>query len=308
MCDRSRSGAARRRPGRTARADPFVRGFANSPWTGSRVGATLNDKMRILWATHGSHGGLAHSFLHQGIFSFRNSPPYRNTFWALKHWLLPAASVVILCWAAVGISSHLLFNVMDSWGRFCTPKKIETSLDTKGQLSKPITFDTRSFCTSTATMVEAGKDYTVIIEIMDPWKDGNIAINKLAKVVEVKHDGKLGSEAKRGDTIPPAGYGISDVADWCRKVFLISVTPFRRVIFRPWFHLLARIGPTGNDEYFLDAVKRKQPNTYEGKFRSRQSGELFIYVNDVAFPLRRVSEWLYGSHEGTARITVRQEN
>ena len=34
MCDRSRSGAARRRPGRTARADPFVRGFANSPWTG----------------------------------------------------------------------------------------------------------------------------------------------------------------------------------------------------------------------------------------------------------------------------------
>ena len=35
MCDRSRSGAARRRPGRTARADPFVRGFANSPLTGA---------------------------------------------------------------------------------------------------------------------------------------------------------------------------------------------------------------------------------------------------------------------------------
>jgi GH15 family glucan-1,4-alpha-glucosidase len=34
--DASRSGAARRRPGRTARSDPFVRGFTNSPWTGGR--------------------------------------------------------------------------------------------------------------------------------------------------------------------------------------------------------------------------------------------------------------------------------
>ena len=58
MCDRSRSGAARRRPGRTARADPFVREFTNSPWTPAGISVTsaagqgAGSKRATTWSAH----------------------------------------------------------------------------------------------------------------------------------------------------------------------------------------------------------------------------------------------------------------
>jgi hypothetical protein len=97
------------------------------------------------------------------------------------------------------------------------------------------------------------------------------------------------------------------VPDWWRKPLLISALPMRRVIFRPWFHMLARIGATGNAEYFLDPVPvRDSPGTFRGSFRSERAGELFFYVNESVVALPFLSSVFYDNNKGKASVTVEQ--
>src|SRR5260370_14713851 len=81
----------------------------------------------------------------------------------------------------------------------------------------------------------------------------------------------------------------------------------RRIMFRPWFRLIARIGETGVDEYFLDPVPVSQttPQTYRDTFIARHGGELFLYVNDAVIALPWLNDHYYKRNVGTAKVTVR---
>jgi hypothetical protein len=82
--------------------------------------------------------------------------------------------------------------------------------------------------------------------------------------------------------------------------------PLSRVIFRPWFRLLARIGATGVDEYFLDPEEVDgQPNTFRAVIkRAQRDGELFLYVNDAVLPLPWLDNLFYLNNEGQAKVII----
>jgi hypothetical protein len=80
-------------------------------------------------------------------------------------------------------------------------------------------------------------------------------------------------------------------------------------VFRPWFRLIARVGETGTDEYFLDPVKARSADgkvAYRTSFKVERSGEIFLYVNDAVIALPWLADRFYGNNHGSAKIEVRQ--
>lgn len=249
---------------------------------GSSIGSRISGAMRLDWKSRGANPGVADTALHRGILAFRTSRAYQAVLWALKWWILPLLSAVFLVWLGFVVASHLLFNVVDSMGYICEPQQIDKRLTSKGARSNPLEFETKAICASSRTKVEADKSYRVTIAILSPWADGDIPAN-------------------------PEGFRSASAPDWWRKPLLYAALPLRRVLFRPWFHMLARIGATGNAEYFLDPVPvRGSPNTFRGSFRSERSGELFFYVNESVVALPFLSSVFYDNNQGKARITVEQ--
>src|SRR5258706_6917469 len=81
----------------------------------------------------------------------------------------------------------------------------------------------------------------------------------------------------------------------------------RRIMFRPWFRLIGRIGETGVDEYFLDPIPVPQttPQAYRATFTAQRGGELFLYVNDAVIGLPWLNAYFFKRNTGSARVTVR---
>jgi hypothetical protein len=94
-----------------------------------------------------------------------------------------------------------------------------------------------------------------------------------------------------------------------QRMMLYSTILLRRVKFRPWFWLIARVGETGVDEYFLDPYKiplgDNTVQVYKARFVASRSGELFFYVNNAVAAIPWVTPRLYAKNSGTAKITVR---
>jgi hypothetical protein len=71
--------------------------------------------------------------------------------------------------------------------------------------------------------------------------------------------------------------------------------------------LIARVGETGVDEYFLDSVPvpNTDPQVYRARFTAQRGGELFLYVNDAVIGLPRLSTYYYKNNKGAAKVTAR---
>jgi hypothetical protein len=90
-------------------------------------------------------------------------------------------------------------------------------------------------------------------------------------------------------------------------------------MFRPWFRLIARVGETGVDEYFLSPVNRtdktydaatqtatvKPTNVYTARFTANRDGEVFLYVNDAALALPWLYSTYYKNNQGAAKISIK---
>jgi hypothetical protein len=187
-------------------------------------------------------------------------------------------------WLASTFGSHLVFNIMDSTGAFChgaEASAIEANLGID-QLS-PRVFDTSDFCAPTAMKVKAGYRYEVTIQVINKWDDD-------------------------GWQTGPVGYHTADAPRSAWMKLYLGI-PLRRVIFRPWFKIIARVGEKGVDEYFLDPAVKKgngvPANTYFARFTANRDGELFLYVNDATIGLPWLNSYFYGNNHGSAKISVR---
>jgi len=109
-----------------------------------------------------------------------------------------------------------------------------------------------------------------------------------------------------GRQVTPVGYRTSTIEPSMRWRGYATIF-LRRILFRPWFRLIARIGETGVDEYFLDPVPVPDtgPQVYKARFTAQRSGEIFLYVNDAVIGLPWLSDWYYKGNKGTAKVTVR---
>jgi hypothetical protein len=144
-------------------------------------------------------------------------------------------------------------------------------------------FTTAALCFPTKVRVEQGHKYAIDITVDSEWKDSNFPTH-------------------------PDGFWMSRLPYSWNMLKLYAIAPLRRVIFRPWFDLIARIGSTGVSEEFLDPYQphpRTDPHVYHAIInKAERSGELFLYVNDAVIPAPRMSHFFYKRNEGTAKIRV----
>jgi hypothetical protein len=207
----------------------------------------------------------------------------------MKRQVLPFLSALFLLWAGVMGASHLLVNVADSMGAFCqeSNKDETTVLATKGALSKPVIFETSALCHPTKIRLERGVRYAAVIKMTPEtrWANDN-------------------------QTTSPAGFGMLDVPNLGDRLLFYTTLPQRRVMFKRWFSLLARIGSTGVSEAFLDPEPMDGvPNTYKGMMgRAERSGELFLYVNESVIPLPGLSDAFYRNNRGMAEVVIERLN
>jgi hypothetical protein len=95
---------------------------------------------------------------------------------------------------------------------------------------------------------------------------------------------------------------------WLRTKFFL-LTPLRRVLLRPWFRIIARVGETGTDEDFVDPDQDQLPghvNALDEPLVPHRAGELYLYVNDAVLPLFMNS--FYRHNHGTATVMVTQKD
>jgi hypothetical protein len=198
---------------------------------------------------------------------------------------LPFLFAVGLGWVALAGASHLLFNVADSTGAFCreTPKEQQKPVNLGTPQAVQQVFSTNAFCFATGLTVRTGYHYEVAATVREPWFDGHIPAG-------------------------PSGYETSETPIWSRALLYPGII-LRRIIFRPWFRLIARVGATGVDEYFLDVERTNRANSrttvYKASFTAEHDGEVFLYVNDASLAPPRWHSYFYDNNTGTADITIR---
>jgi len=248
---------------------------------GTLLSGQIKDGMRVIWESRGS-ASPASGVVHKAIYAFRTSFVYRTLLNFGKLHLAPFLLAAAMVWYGATVLSHLSFNIADSMGAFCkgTPVTDLVAAD-KGIPQEAKTFDTSSICAPTGLSVRGGFKYELLVTVTTPWQD---------------------------DTRPvtPAGYRTSTIAPSERWKGYATIF-LRRIMFRPWFRLIGRIGETGVDEYFLDPIPVPQttPQAYRATFTAQRGGELFLYVNDAVIGLPWLNAYFFNRNTGSARVTVR---
>jgi uncharacterized protein (DUF2235 family) len=248
---------------------------------GSTLSARIKDRMRIIWRDRASPAPLS-GLIHDAIYAFRTNIVYQIIIKVGKRHVLPLFLALAMVWVGTTLLSHFIFNAADSMGAFCngTPEKDLVAVD-KGIAQEGKDFATSAICAPTGLKVYAGHSYEIRITVTEPWEDA-------------------------GRPTTPGGFRTSTVDRYDRWKFRAAIF-LRRILFRPWYRVIARIGDTGVDEYFLDPVPvpNTTPQTYKATFPAARSGELFLYVNDAVIGLPWVYDSFYPNNGGRAKVTVR---
>lgn len=260
---------------------------------GSSLSARITDSMRAVWVSKGTANPIPNNGLQNAIYALRISGLYRWLIWVSRMHILPVLFALLFLWCALTFSNHLLFNVADSAGAFCHGDETKAKAVNLGIDQSGAAFETTTFCAATELKVRGGFRYLITIEVTDSWVDNMIPTS-------------------------PLGFRTANQS-WLTKPILYLAVPLRRIIFRPWNRLIARVGETGVDEYFLDPVRRsvatKDPqtkavvrtrtNVFTDEFTANRDGEVFLYVNDAALTLPWLYDWFYRNNKGGAKISMR---
>jgi uncharacterized protein (DUF2235 family) len=231
------------------------------------------DAMRAIWkrsagASAAEPGGL--------VFSLRTSRPYIWWWKAMKWFVLPAAAGVVSGFLVVAAASQALFALVSSTGAICSRTPGERSA--AAESIENARFPTNSVCWASGFNVRQGVRYRITLKIEEAWRDNGTPTNV-------------------------HGYGRAE-SSGMKRVAL----PFRRYLSESWFKPVARIGHRGSDEYPLQPSDALNLDTTGGtliaEFTARRNGELFLFVNDVVWPLPAAWQTHYANNAGTALVSV----
>lgn len=246
---------------------------------------------------------LVHLIPESIVYRLRTWAPYQWFLRTVKLKAAPAVFAALTLWYGFAFVSHYLFDMRDAFGSFCEDKPSPTVLDVcpadapVSASCGPQQFDfdfshpsslprSQRLCQPTGIMLERGRSYLVSVKrgASDAeWKFWN----------ENSHI---------------YGQAIDDLPKWKRAVMLL-LYPLHRSFDRPWGSVIARFGPTGNEESFMDpAPVRKPPESLGEVMTPKKDGQLFFYLNLPVIGIWGiepiVANWL--GNEGEAHITVRR--
>jgi uncharacterized protein (DUF2235 family) len=264
-------------------------------WDGARLETRITDKMGGYWRTILQQDMTpAGALPHDWIYRLRMHPWYRTFIWALKWYILPTAFALVFFYIGLSAASRVSFTLADSFGFVCQqspqPESPGGTLPATGMPQSAHgtlarTFDTSALCWGSGMRLEKDSRYRITMTVEPgPWSDGRIETD-------------LGGFSVEKMTWP-----------------MYAALPLRRTLAQPWFKPIARIGPTGNDEYPLEAVRRVGRDVLRrelvAELTARTTGELFLYVNDAVLGLPGLYHWFYvgkgksSQNVGTAQIKV----
>jgi uncharacterized protein (DUF2235 family) len=261
---------------------------------GSKLESKITDSMRFIWTQRATTATIESSGLHTAIRDFRMSPPYQAVLRALKYHILPFLLAIFLVHIGAVTLNHLALNIIDPTGAFCqgTDSEHWDKLEKKNQVSaKPIHFSTKNMCFATGVFLLHGARYEVDITPdglpSEPWRDGDLQ--------ETSPQGFDSSAVFHDPGLPY----------WRRPIMYLAM-PLRRIYFRRWFTVIARVGPVGMYEDYLDPGPDDQYG-YSGTTNVvKRDGELFLYVNDAVIAVPGLFDHFYNNNHGTAVIRVRR--
>jgi hypothetical protein len=200
----------------------------------------------------------------------------------LRYYFLPFVSALVLLWLGLAGLDHLVWNIADPFGVFCSSTKAELTSIADSKVQAKDMFATNAPCFATGLKMTKGARYGVTITPIEEWKDGNYATT-------------------------PSGYEMDDREGlgWFRSFVAV---PLRRDYFRRWFTVVARVGTTGLNEDFLDPSRAdpSRPEYYGETGRIKTEGELYLYVNEAGIALPWIYDLFYRAHHGTARVEVQR--
>jgi uncharacterized protein (DUF2235 family) len=254
---------------------------------GSKLESKITDSMRFIWDQRAQKPTIDRFSLQTIIQDFRTSQLYQETLRALKYYILPLLSALFLVYVGLVVLNHLALNIIDPMGLLCQgtdPSRWEKLTDDHKESTKEIVLSTRDICFATGVYLTRGAKYAVAIspDGGEKWSDGDLS------------------------ETTPMGFGSADVPFWERPI-MYAAMPLRRIYFRRWFTVIARIGPIGMNEDYLDPNPDppKQNSRYTGLTnRLKRDGELFLYVNDAVIAVPGLFRRFYNNNHGIAHVRV----
>jgi len=246
---------------------------------GLRLAATIKDRMLVAWQRQEQTGTL---FAENVVQRLRTAKWYKWLISSLKYNVAPFLFALITIVVVSLFMFHLSFYFEDAAGFTCTPSSSIKSLK-PNESSGELTFNASDICW--ASGIQLKENYRYVIKITHPqdWKDGDYAAD-------------LG------------GYDIRSLPTIFDRIKMTAALPLRRVLLRPWFRIIARVGVVGTDEYFLDPdANARHPQELEVPFYAHRNGELFLYVNDAVWPFWHLMDAFYLKNGGKATVTITQK-
>jgi uncharacterized protein (DUF2235 family) len=262
---------------------------------------------------------VAYFIPEQAVEWLRTRLWYQRGLACVKYTLAPLVFAILILYGAFAIGSHLLFNVRDSFGSFCARSNNErgtlnaTNSGFKCQDGNCQPYVVKfngsvagndSLCFATGVFAERGKRYSIRIE-RDPLSD---------KWTFWREPSFM------------SGQPISHLT-WWKQPVMAMMLPLRRTLDRPWNSLIARYGPTGTEESFLDrdppplSDSIADPRDYtresvpeegeslEEAWTAKRDGEIYLYLNKPVLGLWGTETWISKylvPSTGTARVTIQR--
>jgi hypothetical protein len=257
-----------------------------------------------------------HFIPEQTIEWLRTLPIYQNVLTSLKFRWAPFFFAVAILYGAFASLSHLLFNVRDSFGSFCSHNTNENGplnhgndgFGNAGLISIPVydssLTDSRSLCFATGAFAKRGQKYAIGVRREPPtekwsfWNEESFL----------------------------SGQPVSHLA-WWKQIAMVALFPFRRTLDRPWGATIVRYGPTGSEESFLDReppaldddlvhAQRYAPDQVPAdkevvgeSWTATRDGEIYVYLNKPVLGLWGLETWISEHiipNTGKAAIVIRK--
>ncbi|WP_201831772.1 DUF2235 domain-containing protein [Microvirga zambiensis] len=279
---------------------PWLDAFANRPgWfligviaiamllrKSTSLQVAIHDRMRDLWAGSLGMSGPSHSpkpptegVPASWIYRLRTNAAYQGILQFLKWQAVPNVfGIAILAAGIVGgfalalmltmsVVYRTQLQIAEYSNRFCVGPTIATEQ-----------FSPHLLCWSTGQTVEPGTRYKILLRVIEPWFDEDIATS-------------------------PAGFGAG------RMPWYLHYTgiPARRFPASDWLQTMAKIVPAngrGGPIEALDMVCDPQGTWCSAELVAKAEGVLHLFANDAVVRWDGLTDAYYGNNSGLADVTV----
>ncbi len=261
---------------------------------GVMLGSSINGAMhaiwrKILWQHTTPAGGTPTGV----VYRLRTHRAYRAAHAAMKRHVVPFASAVLLLYLGAALVSHVAFDIADASGAVCREGTRAPLATLESAVAREVAvqgFAAASMCWPTGIELVEGRRYRITISRPQGWRD-------------------------RSSAADLNGFEIGELPGVGTRLRLFAGLPLRRVLNRPWFRPIARIGAVGADEYPLDPDTRpivstpaapapEEADELVTDIKARRTGELFLYVNDAVIGLPGLASVFYANNGGHAQVNV----